>query len=103
MADESNRQDKHEQAPRAITRRDFEVVIRRAAELSADEADSRDESLSEEEAVRIATELGLPARYVRQALFELPQISPEATRADDYFGESVLTATRVAESTDSPK
>lgn len=97
MADESKRADNQEPtpAPRAITRRDFEVVIRRAAELSADASDSSDESLSEEEVVRIATELGLPARHVRQALFELPQISPAATRADDYFGESVLTATRI--------
>lgn len=82
-----------ESQARSISRRDFELVIRRAAELSASESDS-DESLSEDEVLRIATELGLPDRYVRQALFELPQIDTAAGRAD-YFGDAVLTATRI--------
>ncbi len=78
----------------AITRRDFEAVIRRAAELSADEA-AEDETLSEDEVVRIATELGLPAKYVQQALFELPQLGTESGDRSTYFGPPVLTATRI--------
>jgi hypothetical protein len=84
-----------EAAQRAITRRDFEVVIRRAAELSAGEAEGDEESLSEAEVIRIATELGLPARHVRQALFELPEIAAPEVGREDYFGQPVLTATRV--------
>lgn len=80
---------------RAITRRDFEAVIRRAAQLSALENEDRDEQLSEDEVIRIGAELGLPARYLRQALFELPELATESTGRDDYFGEPVLTATRV--------
>jgi hypothetical protein len=84
-----------EAAKRAITRRDFEAVIRRAAELSSAEAEGLDEALSEDEVLRIATELGLPDKYVRQALFELPELSGESVGRGDYFGEPVLTATRV--------
>jgi hypothetical protein len=80
---------------RQVTRRDFEAVIRRAAELSASEADASDEMLSEDEVIRIATELGLPVRHVRQALFELPQITEGTSTRADAFGDAVLTATRV--------
>ena len=80
---------------RAITRRDFEGIIRRAAELSASEAEERtDELLSEDEVIRIATEVGLPARHVRQALFELPEIDLEASDRGGYFGDPVLTSSR---------
>jgi hypothetical protein len=84
-----------EAAKRAITRRDFEAVIRRAAELSSAEAEGLEEALSEDEVIRIATELGLPDKYVRQALFELPELSPASVGRGDYFGEPVLSATRV--------
>ena len=80
---------------RSITRRDFEGIIRRAAELSASEAEENaDEFLSEDEVIRIATEVGLPARHVRQALFELPEIDPETGDRGGYFGDAVLTASR---------
>lgn len=90
-----NATDPKDLSPRAITRRDFEAVIRRATELSATESERNDELLSEEEVIRIATELGLPDRYVRQALFELPQIDTEEGGRGTYFPEPVLTATRV--------
>jgi hypothetical protein len=90
-----NATDPKDLAPRAITRRDFEAVIRRAAELSATESERNDDLLSEEEVIRIATELGLPARHVRQALFELPEIDTEERARGAYFPEPVLTATRV--------
>jgi hypothetical protein len=82
---------------RAITRPDFEAVIRRAAELSALEAEeSAEESLSEDEVLRIATELGLPARHVRRAIYELPEFDADsAAKADTWFGPAVLGATRI--------
>jgi hypothetical protein len=81
---------------RALTRPDFEAVIRRAAELSAIEAeDGAEETLSEEEVLRIATELGLPARHVRRAIYELPEFEPGAGTADSWFGPTMLTATRI--------
>ncbi len=46
--------------------------MRRAAELSAAEVDAEDR-IPEAELLRIASELGLPARYVRQALYELDE------------------------------
>ncbi|MGH7503839.1 MAG: hypothetical protein ACREL7_19090 [Longimicrobiales bacterium] len=81
---------------RAITRRDFEAVIRRAAELSANEAEEgAEETLSEDEVVRIAAELGLPMHNVRRALYELPETEGAAATADSWFGPTMLTATRV--------
>jgi len=81
---------------RALTRPDFEAVIRRAAELSAIEAeDGAEETLSEEEVLRIATELGLPSRHVRRAIYELPEFEPGAGTADSWFGPTMLTATRI--------
>ena len=52
-----------------ISRRDLPAVVKRAAELAAVEGDA-EEAISEEEVVRIAAELGLSERHVRQALFE---------------------------------
>lgn len=80
-----------------ITRRDLQLVIRRAAELYTGEADA-DERLSETEVLRIADELGLPGRYVRQALYELPAHRGEAELrgwVDRWFGPPQLHGTRV--------
>ncbi len=80
---------------RALTRRDFEAIMRRAAELSASEAEEgADELLSEDEVIRIATEVGLPARHVRQALFELPEMDPETGDRGGFFPDPILTASR---------
>jgi hypothetical protein len=82
---------------RAIARSEFEQVIRRAAELSLADADA-DEQLSEDEVLRIATELGLPAHHVRRALFELPELDVQPRWYDRYFGEPVLSVSRVVPS-----
>jgi hypothetical protein len=79
---------------RAIARTEFEQVIRRAAELSLAEADA-DEQLSEDEVMRIATELGLSAHHVRRALFELPELAVQPRWYDRYFGQPVLSISRV--------
>lgn len=78
---------------RALTRRQLELVIRRAAELSAAEADA-DERLSESEVLRIGAELGLPARSVRQALFELPTEERSPGLLGGLFGPAELEVAR---------
>jgi hypothetical protein len=79
---------------RAIGRVDFEQVIRRAAELSLNETDP-DENITEDEVLRIATELGLPLHHVRQALFELPDLKVQPRWYDRYFGPAVFSVNRV--------
>jgi hypothetical protein len=82
------------QRQRSIARGEFEQVIRRAAELSLRDADA-DEQLSEDEVIRIATELGMPAHHVRRALFELPEMRAEPRWYDRYYGEPILSVARV--------
>ena len=53
-----------------LTRRDFDEVMRRAAELAADDPGSAADAFSDEEVVRIGREVGLPERHVRRALAE---------------------------------
>lgn len=86
---------------RAIARTEFEQVIRRAAELSLRDADA-DEQLSEEEVLRIATELGLPAHHVRRALFELPELKVRPRWYDRYFEPPVFSTGRVVPSSAQP-
>ena len=53
-----------------LTRRDFDEVMRRAAELAADDPDGAADAFSDAEVVRIGREVGLPERHVRRALAE---------------------------------
>ncbi|HET9986481.1 MAG TPA: hypothetical protein VFQ38_23085 [Longimicrobiales bacterium] len=80
---------------RAITRRQLELVIRRAVELAAPDTDA-DERIPEDEVLRIAAELGLQPRHVQQALYEIPVRDP--ARAPGFiqraFGEPTLQAQR---------
>jgi len=76
-----------------ITRQQLEAVIRRAAEIYAAEADA-DERISEDELLRIAAELGLPARHVRQALLELPTTPAEPSITDRVVGPAHVNALR---------
>lgn len=92
MADESTSRDPG--AAPGITRDDLQLVIRRAAELYTAEADA-DEQLSEAEVLRIADELGLPGRHVRQALYELPLDRGESGWVDRWFGPEAVVGTRV--------
>jgi hypothetical protein len=77
-----------------IGRQEFEVVIRRAAELSMREGES-EEQLSEEEVLRIGSELGLSARHVQQALYELPELESEPSALSGYYGPSVVVSSRL--------
>lgn len=84
-----------EEPPRGITRSQLELVIRRAVELSTASADAQ-ERISEGEVVKIARELGLEPRHVRQALYELPEHEPGEPQSltTRYFGDSLLQAQR---------
>lgn len=76
-----------------ISRRDLPAVVKRAAELAAVEGDA-EEAISEEEVVRIAAELGLSERHVRQALFEGVQEETQLGFLDRQFGTGRIMATR---------
>ena len=83
-----------ESAAPGISREDLQLVIRRAAELYTEETDA-DERLSETEVLRIADELGLPGRHVRQALYELPRNRGSEGAVDRWFGSPAVVGTRV--------
>ena len=81
---------------RAVTRRELELVIRRAVELATEQADAGD-AIPEDEVVRIAREVGLAPEYVRKALFDLPTLRREQhpTLAARALGPCVAVAQRV--------
>jgi hypothetical protein len=58
-----------ELAPRRITREQLERIIQRAAELQASEMDTG-EAMTEQEVLKLGSEVGIPGRYLRQALYE---------------------------------
>src|SRR5918996_1350760 len=89
------------QPARALARRDFEEVIRRAAELAAGEGDA-DDRLSEEEVLRIGQELGLSTQHMKRALYELPELSAAPRWYDRYFGPAIFSVARVVPSQPDP-
>jgi hypothetical protein len=76
-----------------ITRSNLPAVVKRAAQLAAAEGDA-DEAISEEEVVRIAAELGLAERHVRQALYEGVAQEETPTLLDRQMGVPRIVATR---------
>ena len=87
-----------ERPEQGITRTQLELVIRRAVELYAGEADAEDR-LSETEVLRVAEELGLPAHHVRQALYELPRSEDDPGLIDRWYGPHAVVGTRVVSAT----
>jgi hypothetical protein len=79
--------------PRALSRHALEHVIARAVELSLAETDA-EEQVSEDELVRIAEELGLSARHVKQALYERPPEDRPVGFLDLNFGSESVTVVR---------
>lgn len=80
---------------RGISHEELQLVIRRAAELYTAESDAH-ERLSETEVLRVAEELGLPSRHVRQALYELPRgQGGESGWLDRWYGPPTVVGTRV--------
>jgi hypothetical protein len=76
-----------------ISRRDLPAVVKRAAELAAFEGDA-EEAIPEDEVVRIAAELGLSERHVRQAMLEGAQEEAEPSFLDRQIGIPRIMATR---------
>ena len=81
---------------RSLTRKQFDEVIRRAAELAASEPEGGDSALNEEELFRIAREVGLEERHVRKALVQVRAAPPPGRHpVAALFGPPVLYASRV--------
>jgi hypothetical protein len=78
---------------KGIARGDLPAVVKRAAELAAIEGDA-EEQIPEEEVVRIAAELGLSERHVRQALMEGVEEEVEPTFLDRQMGIPRIMAMR---------
>ena len=81
-------------AGKSLALSDLEIVIRRAVELAQVQVDT-DDRVSEAELIRIGSEIGLPADKVRQALYDQPQLVPDAKWYDDYYDTPIVAASRV--------
>jgi hypothetical protein len=76
-----------------ITRSALPAVVKRAAELAAAEGDP-EETIPEEEVIRIAAELGLAEHHVRQALYEGAVEEQPESLLDRHMGVPRIMATR---------
>jgi hypothetical protein len=80
---------------RRLTNEQFELVIRRAAELQARAAERTEEGLSEQEVIRIGRELGLSGESLGRALAEVRgRPDGEEGWAERLFGDAVVSASR---------
>lgn len=79
---------------RSLTRREFDAVIRRAAELSGSDTGGPEGQLSEGELFRIAGEVGLPDGDVRRALAEVRAGEVGGTALDRFFGPALVRVSR---------
>lgn len=80
---------------RDLTRREFDAVIRRAAELAASDPDGSDNALTEADLFRIAGEVGLSEGHVRRALSEVRTGADPHGPIDRVFGPSLVGASRI--------
>jgi hypothetical protein len=80
---------------RSLTRREFDAVIRRAAELAASDPDGADGALTEGELLRIAREVGLSESHVRVALAEVRSGVTDGGPIARVFGPASIRASRV--------
>ncbi len=86
--------------PTSVSREQLEKVIHRAAELQFSQGEAH-ESLDAVEVLRIAEEVGLEGRHVRQALAEmradamLPAQTGERSIATRLWGEATVVESRV--------
>ncbi len=100
MREESGGSDLPVPVPVQVSRAQLEKVIHRAAELQFDRGEGYD-SLEVEEVQRIAEEVGLEGRYVRQALAEMradslfPAHPGERSFATRLWGEAAVVESRV--------
>lgn len=87
---------------KALSRQEFDEVMRRAAELAASETEGDVQEVSEEEVFRIAREVGLDAHHVRSALGEvrssaitLSDDGSASTWFDRVYGPAIVRTSRV--------
>ena len=80
---------------RALSRREFDAVIRRAAQLAASDPDTSEGALTEAELFRIADEVGLSEEHVRHALTDVRSGVEGGGVLDRIFGPSWVRASRV--------
>lgn len=90
--------DAHTPGGKAISRRQFDEVIRRAAELTAQDSETGSE-LGEGELFRIAREVGLPEHHVRHALSEVRAGAVSSGLLDRVYGPSHVVAARIVPGT----
>lgn len=79
---------------RSLNRRQFDEVIRRAAELTAQDTESGSD-LGEEELFRIAREVGLPEQHIRHALSEVRAGAVSGSVLDRFYGPAHIVVSRV--------
>ncbi len=84
---------------RDLTRREFDAVIRRAAELASSDPEGGEGALTEAELLRIAGEVGLSENHVRRALAEVRAGVEGGSLLDRVFGPSYVRASRVVPGT----
>lgn len=82
---------------RELTRREFDAVIRRAAELSSSDPDGSEGALNEGELLRIAGEVGLSEGHVRRALAEVRSGEVGGGPVTRFFGPATVRVSRVVE------
>jgi len=78
---------------KSLSRREFDAVIRRAAELASSDPEGSD-ALTESELYRIAGEVGLSDRHVHMALTEVRTGVTGGGAMDRVFGPAVVRASR---------
>ena len=85
--------------PARLTSRDFELVIRRAAELQARDAEGGDsDGIEEVEALRIGRELGLSSHHLHRALAEVQGAGrPEGGAMSWMFGPASVSVGRTVQ------
>ncbi len=80
---------------RAVTRSEFEEVIRRATELASSEPDTGGGALTEAEVFRIAQEVGLHAKHVERALAQVRGSPPVPQGVSVLWSSPWISASRV--------
>ncbi|MEQ1857525.1 MAG: hypothetical protein ABL963_13785 [Longimicrobiales bacterium] len=83
----------------SLTRREFDAVIRRAAELASSDPDATEGALTEAELLRIAGEVGLSEGHVRMALAEVRGGVDDPGFLDRVYGPALVRASRVVPGT----
>jgi len=85
---------------RSLTRKEFDEVIRQAAEIAASEPEGGGSELTEVDLFRIAGEVGLDERHVRKALVQVRR-SPPTGRGpvSALYGPTFVVASRIVPGT----